>query len=106
MFRNSISVLNELNEEHEITLEEWCALTPHRTAQIQQAAPERQESPKNVHSEFLVISVSPESFHEPDLFSELLDGTLENEVPLKQTSTTEQGSSEKKSKRKRRSRQK
>jgi cell fate regulator YaaT (PSP1 superfamily) len=47
MFRNSLSVLNELNEEQEITLEEWRALTPRRTEQTQQTGPEQQENQRS-----------------------------------------------------------
>jgi len=102
MFRNSLSVLNENNEEREITLEEWRALTPCRPEQAQQARPERQEQQKSDSGGFLVVSVSPESLNDPDLFRELLDDAFEDEAPDQQPLVMEQGESMKKSKRKRR----
>jgi cell fate regulator YaaT (PSP1 superfamily) len=105
MFRNSLRVLNENNEEREITLEEWRALTPCHPDQALQARPERQESPKG-DSAFLVVSVSPESLNDPELFSELLDDAFEGETPPKPAAATEQEAPGKKSRRKRRSRQK
>ena len=102
MFRNSLSVLNENNEEREITLEEWSALTPCRHEQAQQARPERQEQQKSDSGGLLVVSVSPESLNDPDLFSELLDDAFEDDEPAKQELATEQDASAKKSRRKRR----
>ena len=47
MFRNSLSVLNENNEELELTLEEWQALEPHRPeAPQQQGAGQGKPQPK------------------------------------------------------------
>jgi cell fate regulator YaaT (PSP1 superfamily) len=106
MFRNSLSVLNELNEEREITLEEWRALMPRRPEQAQPDRPERQENQKNDAGGFLVVSVSPESLDDPDAFSELLDDVFEDEVQVKQSAAAEHDASAKKSKRKRRPRQK
>ena len=106
MFRNSLNVLSESNEEREITLEEWRALAPRRPEQAQPAHPEQQESPKSDSDGFLVVSVSPESLNDPDLFSELLDDAFEYEEPAKHAATTGQAASLKKSRRKRRSRQK
>ena len=106
MFRNSLSVLNENNQEQEISLEEWRALAPRRPEQAQQAHPERQETPKSEPSGFLVVSVSPESLDDPDLFSELLDDAFVDGTAIKQAAAPAQETSEKKSKRKRRPRQK
>jgi len=106
MFRNSLSVLNDLNEEQEVTLEEWRALMPCRSEQAQHTRSERQESPKSDSGGFLVVSVSPEALDDPDAFSELLDNTFENETPNQQRAAAEQNSPANKSKRKRRSRQK
>jgi hypothetical protein len=103
MFRNSLHVLNEANEEQEISLEEWRALTPHRPEQEQQARPERLESPKD-DAGLLVVSVSPESLNDPELFSGLLDNSFAGEAPAGQTAATAQET--KKPRRKRRSRQK
>ena len=105
MFRNSLNVLNESNEERELTLEEWRALTPCRAEQTQQARPERQESPKGDSGGFLVVSVSPESLNDPALFGELLDDAFEDETPVKQAAADQEAPG-KKARRKRRSRQK
>jgi cell fate regulator YaaT (PSP1 superfamily) len=105
MFRNSLSVLNEANEEQELTLEAWRALMPRRPEQTQQAEPERQENPRSDPGGFLVVSVSPESLNDPELFSELIENAFEGEAPVKQTAAAAQKASEKKSKRKRRPRQ-
>jgi cell fate regulator YaaT (PSP1 superfamily) len=102
MFRNSLSVLHENNEEREMTLEEWRALTPSRPEQAHQSRPERQEQQKSDSSGLLVVSVSPDSLNDPDLFSELLDDAFEDELSGKQPLATEQDASVKKSKRKRR----
>ena len=102
MFRNSLSVINENNEEQEITLEAWRALTPCRPEHPQQVRTERQEQPtKGDPGGLLVVSVSPESLNDPDLFSVLLDEVFEDETPV-QAVATEQASSMKKSRRKRR----
>jgi len=103
MFRNSLSVLNENNEEREVSLEEWRALAPCRPDQAQQAPPERQENPKSDPGGLLVVSVSPESLNDPDLFSELLDDAFDDET---KQAATEQEAPGKKSRRKRRSRPK
>jgi len=105
MFRNSLSVLNDLNEEREVTLEEWRALMPRRPEQARHDQPERQENQKNDADGFLVVSVSPESLDDPDAFSDLLDNVFEDEVQVKQSVVAEHDASAKKSKRKRRPRQ-
>jgi cell fate regulator YaaT (PSP1 superfamily) len=103
MFRNSLSVLNENNEEREITLEEWRTLMPCRPEQAQQARPERQEQQKSDSVGLLVVSVNPESLNDPDLlFDDLLDDAFEDEAQGKQALATEQDSSVKKSMQKRR----
>jgi cell fate regulator YaaT (PSP1 superfamily) len=106
MFRNSLSVLNENNEEQEVSLEEWRSLTPRRPEQAQQARTVPQESPKTEPGGFLVVSVSPESLNDPDLFSELLDDSFEDKLPVKQALAATQESPAQKPKRKRRPRQK
>jgi cell fate regulator YaaT (PSP1 superfamily) len=106
MFRSSLSVLNENNEEQEISLEAWRALAPRRPEQAQQPRPEQQESRQSESGGFLVVSVSPESFDDPELFRELLDDAFEDEGVSKQAAAAGQETAEKKTKRKRRSRQK
>ena len=106
MFRNSLSVLNENNEEQEFTLEEWCALMPCRHDQTQQAHPQSQENSKNEPGGFLVVSVSPESLNDPEIFGTLPDGRSEDETPATQAAAAPRGVPAKKSKRKRRPRQK
>ena len=75
MFRNSLSVLNENNEEQELTLEEWQALDPHRpephpnNAQPKQAQ-QRQKAAQG--DGLLVVSVTPENVDDPNLFADVL----------------------------------
>ncbi|MDR2695408.1 MAG: hypothetical protein LBC79_03395, partial [Deltaproteobacteria bacterium] len=102
MFRNSLSVLNEANEEREITLEEWRTLTPSRPEQAQQDRPERPESQRSAPSGLLVVSVSPESLNDAELFGELLDNGGADETPA----AAVQEAPGKKARRKRRPRQK
>ena len=105
MFRSSLSVINEANEEREIPLEEWHTLMPRRPEQAQQAArPERPESPKSDSGGLLVVSVSPESLDDPELFGELLDDGFADEAPA--AAAEQEAPSGKKTKRKRRPRQK
>jgi len=101
MFRNSLSVLNDNNEEQEITLEEWHTLTPLRHDQTQQTRPELPKSPKSDPGGLLVVSVCPESLHDPELFSTLLDDTFEDREPAKHAAAATPEAPAKKSKRKR-----
>lgn len=77
MFRNSLSVLTENNEELELSLEEWQALSPHRPepqqggqagvqGQTRQAARPRQGDG------LLVFSATPHTLEDPGVFDELL----------------------------------
>ena len=100
MFRNSLSVINEDNEEREISLEEWRSLTPQRPEQTQQAHPERLENQKS-DAGLLVVSVSPDSLNDPELFNGLLDDGPENEAPGQASATAQETQ---KAKRKRRPR--
>lgn len=66
MFRNSLSVLNENNEELELTLEEWQALEPHRPeAPQQQGAGQGKPQPKPAASPatdgMLIVSATPDT---------------------------------------------
>ena len=80
MFRNSLSVLNENNEEQELTLEEWQALDPHRpephpnNAHPNNAQPKQaQQAQKPAQGDgLLVVSVTPENVDDPDLFADVL----------------------------------
>ncbi|HJA79240.1 MAG TPA: hypothetical protein H9784_06710 [Candidatus Desulfovibrio intestinavium] len=68
MFRNSLSVLNENNEELELTLEEWQALDPHRPEAPQQAAapgkPQAKAQPAASGDGMLVVSATPDTIDE------------------------------------------
>lgn len=67
MFRNSLSVLNENNEELELTLEEWQALDPHRpeAPQQQQAAGQGKAQARPAASPaadgMLIVSATPDT---------------------------------------------
>jgi len=85
MFRNSISVINEKNEEQEFTLEEWSALNPCRPDAPAQAAP-RSSAPASASgpaenaqngkaqaaSDFMVVVA------DPTMDEGLLDETLDS----------------------------
>ncbi len=73
MFRNSVHVLGESGDEQEIGLEEWRGLDPRRPEHPQQPQPERAEAPKSDAASFFVVSVTPESINDPELFSDLTE---------------------------------
>jgi len=102
MFRNSLSVLTELNEEQEFSLEEWRALSPRRSEPAQQSRAERQEQQKNDYNDLLVVSVSPESLNDPDAFSELLGASFGEKASQQPRGGGVQDAPAKKTKRKRR----
>ena len=58
MFRNSVAVLNENNEESEITLDAWHALEPHRPEQPANPQPPKAATADNG---LLVVSVDPDT---------------------------------------------
>ena len=75
MFRNSLSVLNENNEEQELTLEEWQALDPHRPEpHPTNAQPKHAQQPQKAAQGdgLLVVSVTPENVDDPNLFADVL----------------------------------
>ena len=75
MFRNSLSVLNENNEEQELTLEEWQALDPHRPEpHPNNAQPKQAQQPQKAAQGdgLLVVSVTPENVDDPNLFADVL----------------------------------
>lgn len=80
MFRNSLSVINENNEELELTLEEWQALDPHRPEAQQQGSgqgkTQNKQPPSPAADGMLIVSATPDTIDE-DLsrFDELLPET-------------------------------
>lgn len=74
MFRNTISVLNENNEELEFTLEDWQALEPRRPEQAPQPTARQEKAPgiPGPDSGLLVVSVTPETVDELTFFDEAL----------------------------------
>jgi hypothetical protein len=84
MFRNSVSVLSESNEELEFTLEEWQELNPFRP----EGAPQPQQTgqpaprPKPAPEEgLLVFSATPDTVDDPALFDDMLPLLDENPAP-------------------------
>lgn len=71
MFRNSLSVLTENNEELELSLEEWQALAPHRP-EPQQGGQPKQAAKARQGDGLLVVSVTPDTVEDPGLFDEFL----------------------------------
>ncbi|WP_165072462.1 regulatory iron-sulfur-containing complex subunit RicT [Desulfovibrio sp. ZJ200] len=72
MFRNTLSVLTENNEELEVSLDEWQALTPYRPESQPQAGQGRQPARPPQGDGMLVVSVTPDNVEEPNLFGNLL----------------------------------
>lgn len=64
MFRNTVSVLNESNEEQEFTLEEWHALEPCRPEQHSQSHPRPEKTSPALSNSLLVVSATPETVNE------------------------------------------
>ena len=108
MFRSSLSVLDENNEELELDLEEWRAMEPRRPdLSTQLRPPARVESPKNDNSGFLVVSVTPESLDDPDLFGDIEDFDEEHEQDGQDSDASDLGHDElRRGRRKRKPRQK
>ena len=70
MFRNSLSVLTENNEEVELSLDDWQALSPHRP-EAPQGAQQKQppKGPMNDNS-LLVVSATPDTLDSLDFMDE------------------------------------
>lgn len=80
MFRNTLTVLNENNEELELPLEEWESLMPRRPDGQQYG--QQGTSPRAVHNDgLLLVSVSPEVAEDPTLLDTLLPEEEELEYP-------------------------
>ena len=72
MFRNSLAVLTETNEEVELTLEEWQALSPHRPESVQCAQNQPRQAPKpQIGDGLLVVSAAPDTLDHLDTMDEL-----------------------------------
>lgn len=74
MFRNTLSVLNENNEELEFSLDDWQGIEPHRPENIAPApqSPNRPDKAPHNPDGLLVLSVTPETVDDPDLFDDVL----------------------------------
>ncbi len=85
MFRNSVAVLNENNEELEFTLEEWAELKPRRPDVPASPQPQgNQKAKKPVHDDgLLVVSVSPEHVDDPEFLDGLLQPLVDAEASEK-----------------------
>ena len=69
MFRNSLSVLTENNEEVELSLDEWQALSPHRPEAPQNGQPK--PAPRGpVGDNLLVVSATPDTVDSLDFMDE------------------------------------
>jgi cell fate regulator YaaT (PSP1 superfamily) len=77
MFRNALVALTENNEELELTLEEWQALSPQR-AETQMPAAQEGHSPAALSARtdepLLVVSAAPDILDDPDVSEDLPDG--------------------------------
>lgn len=96
MFRNTLSVLNENNEELEFSLDDWKEMAPHRPENTAPAGPPqaRTEKPPHAHDGLLVLSVTPETVDDPDLFDDVLpplpplEGAADEETGAQQDSSS------------------
>ena len=101
MFRNSISVVTENNEEMELTLDEWQALESYRPEGPKQNTAKAAPKPQTGDG-LLVVSVTPDSVDDPALFADMLPPETEKETP---PAPPEEGQGRGKRKRKRKPRQ-
>lgn len=78
MFRNSLAVLTEANEELELTLEEWQALSPHRpeAPPSPQGQQNRQPPKPPVGDGLLVVSATPDTLENLDFMDDLFPPEL------------------------------
>ncbi|MEG2172784.1 MAG: regulatory iron-sulfur-containing complex subunit RicT [Desulfovibrionaceae bacterium] len=104
MFRNTLSVLNENNEELEFSLDDWQGMEPHRPESLPtspQAQPSRIEKNPHGGDGLLVLTVTPETVDDPDLFDDMLPPPLNLETADGDETAPSDGSPVSKSKRKR-----
>lgn len=72
MFRNSLAVLTEANEELELTLEEWQALSPHRPEAPPSPQGQNKQPPKQLVGDgLLVVSATPDTLEHLDFMDDL-----------------------------------
>ncbi|WP_297217812.1 regulatory iron-sulfur-containing complex subunit RicT [uncultured Desulfovibrio sp.] len=92
MFRNSLSVLNEHNEEMELTLDQWQALDPHRPEAPQQGGQPAQPKPRPqpAGDSMLVVSATPDTIDDPSLFDALLADGMPEATPPQAASRPQQ----------------
>ena len=100
MFRNSVSVLTENNEEMELTLDEWQTLESYRPDAPRQNAV-KPAARTQAGDGLLVVSVTPDSVDDPALLASMLPSDPGQEPPAQ----TEEGKSRGKRKRRRKPRQ-
>lgn len=72
MFRNTLSVLNENNEELEFSLDDWKDMEPHRPENSLPPSPQSNRNDRGLGDGLLVVSVTPETIDDPDLFDDML----------------------------------
>ncbi|NCB22409.1 MAG: hypothetical protein EOM56_06155 [Deltaproteobacteria bacterium] len=79
MFRNSLSVLTENNEEVELSLDDWQALAPHRPEAPQGVQPK--QPPKGpVGDSLLVVSATPDTLDSLDFMDEFRQDERDNQA--------------------------
>ncbi len=79
MFRNSLSVLTENNEEVELSLDDWQALAPHRPEAPQGVQPK--QPPKGpVGDSLLVVSATPDTLDSLDFMDEFRQDERDNQT--------------------------
>ena len=87
MFRNSLSVLTENNEEVELSLDDWQALAPHRP-EAPQGVQQKQPPKGPVGDSLLVVSATPDTLDSLDFMDEFRQDERDNQTD---ESAAEQG---------------
>lgn len=72
MFRNTLSVLTENNEELEFSLDEWKGMEPHRPENTAPPSPPQVRPNRGPGDGLLVVSVTPENVDNLDIFDDML----------------------------------
>lgn len=95
MFRNSVALLTEANEEIELTLDEWQALNPHRPEAPKTEPRPEKPAQRSYGDELMVVMADPESLEDGEI-----EGLPDFDL-LQEAETGEEGCEEEHHKRKR-----
>ena len=88
MFRNSLSVLTENNEEVELSLDDWQSLSPHRP-EAPQGTQQKQPPKGPMNDSLLVVSATPDTLDSLDFMDEFRQD--ERDTPAEESAPAESG---------------